>query len=71
MMPSRGNPTTPIRACRAECDDLRNALSSPLSGDTTLELPGDTNCPFVERGEMEEFVVDGGTLTLTGPSTTK
>ena len=56
---------------RAECDDLRSALSSPLSGDTTLELPGDTDCPILDNGDLEEFVVDGGTLTLTGPSTTK
>jgi len=64
-------PSPDDRPTRAECDDLRNALSSPLSGDITLNLPGDTNCPFLEDGELEEFVVDGGTLTLTGPSTTK
>ncbi|CAM9983115.1 unnamed protein product, partial [Ectocarpus fasciculatus] len=56
---------------RADCDDLRSLLSSPLSGDTTLELTGDTDCPILEDNELEEFAVEGGTLTLTGPSTTK
>ncbi|CAB1096580.1 unnamed protein product [Ectocarpus sp. CCAP 1310/34] len=57
--------------CRASCDDLRSALSSPLTGDTTLELSGDADCPILEDNELEEFTVEGGTLTLTGPSTTK
>lgn len=57
--------------CRADCDDLRNLLSSSLSGDTTLELTGDVDCPILENNDLEEFAVDGGTLTLTGLSTTK
>ncbi|CAN0007449.1 unnamed protein product [Scytosiphon promiscuus] len=57
--------------CRADCDDLRSALSSALSGDTTLDLSGDVDCPILDNNLLEEFVVDGGTLTLTGPSTTK
>ncbi|CAM9132500.1 unnamed protein product [Ectocarpus sp. 6 AP-2014] len=56
---------------RASCDDLRSTLSSPLTGDTTLELFGDADCPILEDNELEEFTVEGGTLTLTGPSTTK
>ncbi|CAM9376311.1 unnamed protein product, partial [Laminaria digitata] len=56
---------------RTECDDLLN-LSLPLSGDTTLELSSNAiDCAILEDGELEEFIIEGGTLTLTGPSTTK
>ena len=56
---------------RAGCDDLLN-LSLPLAGDTTLELSSAAiDCTILEDNELEEFVVEGGTLTLTGPSTTK
>jgi len=65
------SPTITSCARRAECDDLRSVLSSPLSGDTTLELSGDADCPILADNELEEFFVQGGTLTLTGPSTTK
>lgn len=56
---------------RAECDELQN-LSLPLSGDTTLELSSDAvDCAILEDNELEEFIIEGGTLTLTGTSTTK
>ncbi|CAM9699224.1 unnamed protein product, partial [Laminaria digitata] len=56
---------------RAECDDLLN-LSLPLSGDTTLELSSAAmDCTILEDNQLEEFIIEGGTLTLTGPSTTK
>lgn len=56
---------------RAECDDLLN-LSLPLSGDTTLKLSSAAvDCTILEDNELEEFVIEGGTLTLTGASTTK
>lgn len=55
---------------RAECEDLQN-LSLPLSGDTTLELSSAAiDCAIVDVDQLEEFVIEGGTLTLTGPSTT-
>lgn len=61
----------PVYRVRAECDDLMN-LSLPLSGDTTLELSSAAiECPILADNELEEFIIDGGTLTLTGPSTTK
>ena len=47
-------------------------LSLPLSGDTTLELSSAAiDCDILEDNELEEFIIEGGTLTLTGPSTTK
>ncbi|CAM9940314.1 unnamed protein product, partial [Laminaria digitata] len=47
-------------------------LSLPLSGDTTLELSSAAiDCTILEDNELEEFIVEGGTLTLAGPSTTK
>ena len=56
---------------RAECEDLQN-LSLPLSGDTTLELSSAAiDCAILEDDLLEEFIIEGGTLTLIGPSTTK
>ena len=67
-----GTPHAPVSChVRAECDDLLN-LSLPLAGDTTLKLSSAAiDCTILEDNELEEFVVEGGTLTLTGPSTTK
>ena len=47
-------------------------LSLPLSGDTTLELSSVAiDCAILEYDLLEEFIIEGGTLTLIGPSTTK
>lgn len=62
---------TAASVARAECDDLLN-LSLPLSGDTTLKLSSAAvDCTILADNELEEFVIEGGTLTLTGASTTK
>lgn len=71
MVPAHGPDDTLLCVHRAECDGLRSILSSPLSWYTTLELQGDTNCPILTHSTLEEFFVEGGTLTLTGPSTTE
>lgn len=56
---------------RAICDDLENYLSvpSPLTGDTTITLGVEIiECPSLDGGlngvEVEEVVVEGGTLTI-------
>ena len=55
---------------RAACDELQN-LPLPLSEDSILVLSSDAiDCAVVEDDQLEEFVIEGGTLTLTGPSTT-
>lgn len=57
--------------CRADCDQFKS-LSVPLAGDTTLELSSAAvDCPILEDNVLEEFVIQGGTLTVTGLSTTK
>ena len=56
---------------RAQCDELLN-ITLPLSGDTTVVLSNDAiNCTILEDNDLEEFIIEGGTLTLTGYSTTK
>ena len=57
--------------CRAACDDLDTYLNvpSPLTGDTTITLDVETiDCPSLDGGlngvEVEEIIVEGGTLTI-------
>lgn len=43
-----------------------------MSGDTTIKFPsGTVDCPILDDNELEEFIIEGGVLTLTGASTTK
>lgn len=60
--------------CRGDCDELKS-IALPLSGDTTITLSGDQVCDLPETDPDEQeilelLVIEGGTLTLTGPSTT-
>lgn len=53
---------------RGDCETLKS-ISLPLAGDTTLTMPtGYQACDIPERYELEEFVIEGGVLTITGPS---
>lgn len=58
---------------RAVCDDLENYLNvpSPLTEDTTIALDVETiECASLDANmEVEEIVVEGGTLTITSDST--
>lgn len=59
---------------RGDCEELK-AISLPLTEDVTVTLSSNNqSCiiPEEEPGEglvLDEFVIDGGSLTLTGPST--
>lgn len=54
---------------RGDCDVLKG-IALPLAGDTALSMAtGYQACDIPEPGELEEFVIEGGVLTLTGPST--
>lgn len=58
---------------RAVCEDLENFLNVPLplTGDTTITLDvGTIEClPLEASIEVEEVIVEGGTLTITSDST--
>lgn len=61
---------------RAVCDDLETYLTvpSPMTGDMTITLDVDTiECPTLDGElngwEVEEIIVEGGTLTIASDST--
>lgn len=51
---------------RADCDELK-AIPLPLTGDLTVTLTeANAPCDNIGEGLLEDFVIEGGELTLTG-----